>query len=177
MRRIRSSWAASTSSIDRTEMPGSTGGYANMPVASAALLGWSARALSVPGALAGRCPLKKFLRARMIAGKVGVHAILGGANCQRPAGMTGFSGGFRHQPGCLWSDPVDTGLRACVEFQSRSSWPCEAFGKPQTSPALYAHAHSTARTWRPVFWSSPAENPLEARNRLNASRVNRILWR
>jgi len=23
----------------------------------------------------------------------------------------------------------------------------------------------------------PAENPLEARNRLNASRVNRILWR
>src|SRR5206468_12703940 len=73
-------------------------------------------------------------------GKVVGHAILGGANCTRPAGMAGFSGGFRHQHGCFWLDPVDTELCACVEFQSRSSWPCEVFGKPQTSPALYAQA-------------------------------------
>ena len=69
MRRIRSSWPASTSSMDRTGMPGSTGGYANTPVASAALLVWSARAFSVPGALDRRSPPRKLLRARMIAGQ------------------------------------------------------------------------------------------------------------
>ena len=37
-------------------------------------------------------------------------------------------------------------------------------------------ASSTARTWCGLL-SSPTKNPLEARNRLNASRVNRILWR
>src|ERR1700681_1022778 len=144
MRRIRSSWAASTSSMDRTGMPGSTGGYAKTPVASAALPVWSARAFSVPDAFDRRRPPRKLLRVRMIAGQVGVHAILVRAYHTRPAGMAGFSGGFRHQHGHFWSDPVDTVLCACVEFQSRSSWPCEAFGKPQTSPALYAQARRHA---------------------------------
>ena len=163
MRRIRSPCAASTSSTGRTDMPGSMGGYATMSVASAALLVWSARGCSVPGALAERCPPRSFLRARMIMEH---RAILGGANCRRPAGMPGISGGFRHQPGHFGLRPVDTGFRACVEFPSRSSWPCEAFGKPQTSPALYARArrHATI-VFRLMF--SPAENPFEARNRRN----------
>ena len=103
------------------------------------------------------------------------RAIVGSAACERPAGMTGISGGFRHQPGDFGLRPVDTGLRACVESPSRSSWPCEAFGKPQTSPRFTRKLDGTHLVCG--LLSSPPKNPLEARHRLNASRVDRILWR
>src|SRR5689334_354147 len=52
-------------------MPGSTGGYANIPRASEALLVCSARAFPVLGEFGRQSPPRKLLKARILAAHIG----------------------------------------------------------------------------------------------------------